>query len=100
MRVHGRMPVILATDPARRLIELGPLPAELLGALRGGGDAGMGRRRRREEQPDRAACGDGRADAGIIRLEGLASVRSSRKNSIYSIDIIRMIGGWIDWKER
>ena len=30
MRVHDRMPVILATDAARRWIEPGPLPAELL----------------------------------------------------------------------
>ena len=30
MRVHDRMPVILATDSARRWIEPGPLPAELL----------------------------------------------------------------------
>ena len=30
MRVHDRMPVILATDVARRWIEPGPLPAELL----------------------------------------------------------------------
>ena len=30
MRVHNRMPVILATDAARRWIEPGPLPAELL----------------------------------------------------------------------
>ena len=30
MRMHGRMPAILATDAARRWIEPGPLPAELL----------------------------------------------------------------------
>ena len=30
MRVHDRMPVILATEAARRWIEPGPLPAELL----------------------------------------------------------------------
>jgi hypothetical protein len=30
MRVHDRMPVILATDAARRWLEPGPLPAELL----------------------------------------------------------------------
>ena len=30
MRVHDRMPVILAPDAARRWIEPGPLPAELL----------------------------------------------------------------------
>ena len=30
IRVHDRMPVILATDAARRWIEPGPLPAELL----------------------------------------------------------------------
>ena len=30
MRVHDRMPVILATDAARRWVEPGPLPAELL----------------------------------------------------------------------
>ena len=30
MRVHDRMPVTLATDAARRWIEPGPLPAELL----------------------------------------------------------------------
>jgi putative SOS response-associated peptidase YedK len=30
MRVHDRMPVILATNAARRWIEPGPLPAELL----------------------------------------------------------------------
>ena len=30
MRVHDRMPVILATDAARRWIEPGPMPAELL----------------------------------------------------------------------
>ena len=30
MRVHDRMPVILATDAARRWIEPGPLPTELL----------------------------------------------------------------------
>ena len=30
MCVHDRMPVILATDEARRWIEPGPLPAELL----------------------------------------------------------------------
>ena len=30
MRVHDRMPVILATDAARRWIEPGPLLAELL----------------------------------------------------------------------
>ena len=30
LRVHDRMPVILATDAARRWIEPGPLPAELL----------------------------------------------------------------------
>ena len=30
MRVHDRMPVILATDAARRWMEPGPLPAELL----------------------------------------------------------------------
>ena len=30
MRVHDRMPVVLATDAARRWIEPGPLPAELL----------------------------------------------------------------------
>jgi SOS response associated peptidase (SRAP) len=30
MRVHDRMPVILATDAARRWIQPGPLPAELL----------------------------------------------------------------------
>ena len=30
MRVHDRMPVILATDAARQWIEPGPLPAELL----------------------------------------------------------------------
>ena len=30
MRVHDRMPVVLATDAARRWIELGRLPAELL----------------------------------------------------------------------
>ena len=30
MRVHDRMPVILGTEAARRWIEPGPLPAELL----------------------------------------------------------------------
>ena len=30
MRVHDRMPVILATDAARCWMEPGPLPAELL----------------------------------------------------------------------
>jgi putative SOS response-associated peptidase YedK len=30
MRVHDRMPAILATDAARRWIEPGPLPDELL----------------------------------------------------------------------
>ena len=30
MRVHDRMPVILATDAARRWVEPRPLPAELL----------------------------------------------------------------------
>ena len=30
MRVHDRMPVILGTDAARRWVEPGPLPAELL----------------------------------------------------------------------
>ena len=30
MRVHDRMPVVLATDAARRWIEPGPLPGELL----------------------------------------------------------------------
>jgi putative SOS response-associated peptidase YedK len=30
MRVHDRMPVILATDAARRWIDRGPLPAEVL----------------------------------------------------------------------
>ena len=30
MRVHDRMPVILETDAARRWVEPGPLPAELL----------------------------------------------------------------------
>jgi putative SOS response-associated peptidase YedK len=47
MRVHDRMPVILAMDAARRSVEPGPLPAELLApypaepmtAWRVGGDA-------------------------------------------------------------
>ena len=30
MRVHDRMPVILATEAARRWVEPGPLPADLL----------------------------------------------------------------------
>ena len=30
IRVHGCMPVILATDAARRWVEPGPLPHELL----------------------------------------------------------------------
>ena len=30
MRVHDRMPVMLATEAARRWIEPGPLPGELL----------------------------------------------------------------------
>ena len=30
MRVHDRMPVILATDAARRWIDPGPLPADVL----------------------------------------------------------------------
>ena len=30
MRVHDRMPALLATDAARRWLEPGPLPAELL----------------------------------------------------------------------
>ena len=32
MRVHDRMPAILVTDAARRWVEPGPLPAEMLAA--------------------------------------------------------------------
>ena len=39
MRVHDRMPAILGTDAARRWLEPGPLPAELLVPLSGRGDA-------------------------------------------------------------
>ena len=47
MRVHDRMPVILATDAARRWIEPGPLPAE------GQRNRAVGRRRRRASQGER-----------------------------------------------
>ena len=43
MRVHDRMPVILATDAARRWIEPGPLPAELLVPVPGREDDGVAR---------------------------------------------------------
>ena len=92
MRVHDRMPVILATDAARRWMEPGPLPAELLVPLSGRGDAGLARRRRREEQQDRAAPGDGGGRAGIGRLEGLANARPSAIFSIDSVDIRCIIG--------
>ena len=61
MRVHDRMPVILATDAARRWIEPGPLPAELLVPYPAEAMTGLAGRRRRQEQPDRAARGHGGA---------------------------------------
>ena len=66
MRVHDRMPVILAPDAARRWIEPGPLPAELLVPVPGRGDDWLAGRRRRQEQPDRAAPGHGGA-SGVGR---------------------------------
>ena len=79
MRVHDRMPAILATDAARRWIEPGPLPAELLVPYPAEEMTGLARRRCRKEQPDRAACRDGGGRAGIGRLEGLANVRRSEE---------------------
>ena len=54
IRVHDRMPVVLASDAARQCVEPGPLPIELLAPYSA---EAIGRRagcRRCQEQPDRA----------------------------------------------
>ena len=66
MRVHDRMPVILATGRGPAVDRARPAAGRAAGALPGRGDDGVAGRRRRQEQPDRAACGHGRA--GRARL--------------------------------
>ena len=78
MRVHDRMPVILGTAAARRWIEPGPLPAELLVPYPAEEMHGLARRRRRQEQPDRAAPRHGGAVAGGMRPAVARTSRSAR----------------------
>ena len=65
MRVHDRMPVILAIGRGPPMDRARPAAGRAAGALPGRGDDRVAGRRRRQEQPDRAASGHGGAGRGL-----------------------------------